>query len=289
MPIVDVVLGPAADPRQHLLLPRAVPHLDRVGIHPHLHPFADQPGRHRIGVPLHGDRAARLHPHRHPPARLQTPRRQRLQASTFFDETLRPRCVPSHAHLVQERGVRVLAGEVVAAAQQQGLRHRPLEPVVALLGIAVLVTLPGIDRLRLHPVVGHQGRIPAGKLRGAGRLHRQAHTIGAVHGRHPAQGPDRVLETSAKALETLREAERDVLPVRVGQHEVVDQVRERLPLDGHAQVSHVREVGRPEPARRMVLGKEHLLVRPLGRPPVLDPPLQGPQLPVGEAARVPAL
>jgi hypothetical protein len=190
---------------------------------------------------------------------------------------------------MQEGGVRFLAGEIVAAAQQQGLLHRPLEPVVALLGVPILVTPAGVDRLRLHLVVGHQGAIARRELLGAGGLHGQAHAVAPVHGRHAAQGPDRVLEAGAEAFEALGEADRDVLPVRVCQHEVVDQVRERLPLDGHAQLGHVREVGRPEPARRVVLGEEHLLGRTMRRPPLLDATLQGAQLPVGEPARVPAL
>jgi hypothetical protein len=161
--------------------------------------------------------------------------------------------------------------------------------VVALLDVAVLVTLAGVDGLRLHFVVGHQSAVTRRELLGAGGLHRQAHAVGAMHRRHAAQGPDRVLETGAEALEALREAERDVLPVRVCQHEVVDQVRQRLALDRHAQLGHVREVGSAEPARRMVLGEEHLLVRPVRRPPVLDVTLQGAQLSVPEAARMPAL
>jgi hypothetical protein len=191
--------------------------------------------------------------------------------------------------LLQKCRVRFLAGEIVAAAQQQGLLHRPLEAMVALLGVAVLVPLAGIDRLRLHLVMSHQGGVAAGELLGAGGLHGQAHAVAAMHFRHTAQGPDRVLEAGAEALEALRETERDVLPVRVRQHKVVDQVRERLPLDRHAQLGHVREVGRAEPARRMVLGEEHLLVRSMSRPPLLDPALQGAELSVREAARVSAL
>lgn len=287
MPIVDVVPGPAAQARQHVLLPLAVPHLDRVGIHPYLHPLADQPGRHRVGVPVHADDAARLHPDRQAAERFLPSRRQRLQGSTVVDEPLRPRLVPSLAHLMQECRVRFRAGKIVAAAQQQGLLHRPLEPVVALLGVAVLVTLAGVDRLWLHLVVGHQRGIAARELLGAGGLHGQAHAVAPVVGGHAAQGPDRVLEAGAETLEALGETNGDVLPVRVRQHEVVDQVREWLALDGHAQLGHVREVGRPEPARRVVLGEEHLLVGTMRRPPLLDPALQGAELAVREPARVP--
>jgi hypothetical protein len=65
---------------------------------------------------------------------------------------------------------------------------------------------------------------------------------------------------------------------------VVDQVVERHALDRHVQVGAVGEVAGRQPAGVMHLGEEHLLGRPLHGPPLLDVPLQGAQLPVGEAA-----
>jgi hypothetical protein len=177
----------------------------------------------------------------------------------------------------------------VAAAQEQGLLHRLLETVMALLGVAVLVTLAGVDRLRLHAVVRHQGLVTTRELLAAGILHRQAHAVGAMLNRHAAQRPHRVLETRAEALEALGEAKRDVLPVRVRQDEVVDQVRERLALDGHAQLRHVREVRGAKLTGQMLLGKEHLLVWPVRRPPLLDVPLQGAELSIREATGMTAL
>ena len=161
--------------------------------------------------------------------------------------------------------------------------------MVTLLGVAVLVTLAGVDRLRLHAVVRHQCLVSACELLAAGVLHRQTHAVRAMLHRHAAQRPHRVLESRAETLEALGEAERDVLPVRVRQDEVVDQVRERLALDGHAQLRHVREVRGAELTGQMLLGEEHLLVRTVRRQPVLDAPLQGAELPVGEAARMPTL
>lgn len=207
----------------------------------------------------------------------------------FVDEPLCSRLVPAFADLLEERGVRFLAGKIMATAQEQGLLDRLLEAMVALLGVAVLVTLASVDRLRLHAVVRHQCLVTACELLGAGILHRQAHAVGAMLHRYTAQGPHRVLEAGAETLEALGEAERDVLPVRVRQDEVVDQVGERLALDGHAQLRHVREVRGAEPARRMLLGEEHLLGRPVCCPPLLNAALQGPELSVGEAAGMPTL
>jgi len=110
-----------------------------------------------------------------------------------------------------------------------------------------------------------------------------------MHLRHTTQGGQSVLQAFAEALETLGEAERARLPVRVGQHEVVDQVHQRLALDGDAQVGRVREVAGAQPARMMDLTEEHLPGTAVQGPPALDVPLQGAQLAIGEASREAAL
>jgi hypothetical protein len=110
-----------------------------------------------------------------------------------------------------------------------------------------------------------------------------------MHPGDTAQLGQGILQAVAEALEALGEADRARLPVRVGQHEVVDQVRERLAVDGHLQAAGVREVGGAQPAGFVDLAEEHLLGRPVQGTPLLDVPLQGAQLPVGKAARVLAL
>ena len=70
---------------------------------------------------------------------------------------------------------------------------------------------------------------------------------------------------------------------------MIDHVLERLPLNRHAQVVHVREVRRRQPARLMHLGEEHLLGWPRRGPPTPHLPLQRSQLPVAKLARVAAL
>jgi hypothetical protein len=161
--------------------------------------------------------------------------------------------------------------------------------MMALLDVAVLVALPGIDRLRLHPILLHQSVVTTREELAARRLHRQTHPIGPMLGRHAPQGPHRVLKAVAEALKTLRETQRHVFPVRVRQHKVIDQVRERLAGNRHAQVGQVREVRRAQSAGQMLLREEHLLIRPARGPPMFDPPLQGPQLSFGEPPRIAAL
>jgi hypothetical protein len=104
--------------------------------------------------------------------------------------------------------------------------------------------------------------------------------------RHAAQLGQRVLQPGAETLETLGETDAAGLPVRVGQHEVVDQMRKRLTANGDLQTRRVREVRSPDSSRLVDLPEEDLLGRSVQRPPLLDVPLQGPQLPLGKTPRV---
>jgi hypothetical protein len=101
--------------------------------------------------------------------------------------------------------------------------------------------------------------------------------------RHAAEFPQGVLQPLAEALVALREAHRSCLPVGVGQHEMVDQVGERTPVDRHAQLRAVGEVAGGQAAGMMYLGEEDFPGRATLGPPPLQPPLQGTQLTVGEA------
>ena len=84
-------------------------------------------------------------------------------------------------------------------------------------------------------------------------MHRQRHAVRPVPLRRRAQIPQRILQALTQAREALREAQRYVLPVRVGQHKMVYQVRKRLPLNGDVQAIHVREVRRAQATRLMHL------------------------------------
>jgi len=103
---------------------------------------------------------------------------------------------------------------------------------------------------------------------------------------HAAQLPQGVLHALAQTFKALREADRRRLPVRVRQHEVIDQVIETLALDGDVQAVHRREVGRAQPSRFVDLSEEDFLGRSLAATPALDVPLQRPQLRVGETPRI---
>jgi len=288
--VLDLVLAPAPQPRQLVHPTGPVPDLHSFGPDVDLDPLTDQPARHRVDVPADVDRAPRVDPDRDSPAHLQPPQRQRRQHGLLLGEPLAAVRVPPGYDLAEEGFVLPATGEVAAAPQHQGLVDRLLEPVVTLLHVPVLVRLPRLDRLGLQAVMVQQGVVsPCEHLRIGVGLDRGTEAVGAVLPGNSSQFPKRVLQPLTQALPAFREADRAGLPVRVGEHEVVDQVIERLASDGDTQLGHVREVRGTEPARFVVLCEEHLLGRSLGGPPVFEPPLEGPQLPGGVAAREAAL
>src|ERR1039458_7492314 len=141
--------------------------------------------------------------------------------------------------------------------------------------------------LALQPVEAHQALVTISELcRISHVVDRRREPVSAMPMRHFAQLPQRVLQPFAQALNALRKAHCARLPVRVRQHEVIDQVRKTLSLYGHAQLFHVRKVGSAQPPRRMLLGEEHFPGRTFSRTPVLHATLQCAQLPVLKTAGV---
>ena len=213
--------------------------------------------------------------------------RQRSQQDALLGEAVEATRVALSQQLSQEPLVRRAAGKVAAAPQQQALLQGPLELVVALLAVAVLVGLAGVDRLPGQAVVAQQRLVASLEDLGVGaRLDRRRQPVGAVDHGHTAQLPQGVLQAFAEALETLAKADRDRLPIGIGEHEVVEQVRERMASQGDAQVVAVREVGGSQPPGMMDLGEEDLPGRSLLGSPPLDPSLQRPYLAIGKATGI---
>ena len=65
-----------------------------------------------------------------------------------------------------------------------------------------------------------------------------------------------------------------VFPAREGQPEVIEPVIERHAGDADAVIAHVGKIGQPEPARRMLLPEDDVLLGAVQRPPGADAPLQ---------------
>jgi hypothetical protein len=106
---------------------------------------------------------------------------------------------------------------------------------------------------------------------------------------HTAQLPQCVLKSFTQTLKTLREADRHRFPVRVGQHEVIHQMIERLAADGHAQVIHRGKVRGAQSSGEVLLCEEDLLGRSGRGVPLPHPALQRPHLARLKAARIFAL
>jgi hypothetical protein len=291
-PVDDVPVGHpvsllAPQPLQpfHLLAAIAQHHL----FHTHLRfqPLPNQPRRHRVHVPLHPDRAASAYLHPQPLGHRQAACGQRPQHRLLLGQLPRTLPVPPRHHLGHERCVALSAAKVPAATHQQRLRQGLLETPMSLLAIAVLVPRGRVGRLPLQPVMRQQRPVTLRERLGMAVLvHRQTHPVGAVPPRHAAQSLQRALQPFAQARKALRQAQPHMLPVRVGQYEVIRQMGKRLTLDRHPQAAQMREIRGPQPARLMHLREEHFLGRTRGGTPVLDAPLHRPQQPLGITPRI---
>ena len=138
--------------------------LQRFGAHAHQHGGANQPRRHRIGVPQHGDGTERADPQPQFSAQIEWMQRQRAQAGSLS--------VPRHlaglialAHqFLKETGIAGAVGKVATAAHTQGLVDRLFETVMGLLDIAVLVRHPRIVGRGLHRIMIHERTIARGEV-----------------------------------------------------------------------------------------------------------------------------
>lgn len=269
VPVVHRVSVATHQPRQRVDATVRVPDLDPVGEQPRLDRFADQPAVHRIHVAMNVDQAAGVHLAPHLQARRQPRVGQVLERRDFLGEAVGSPRVPCRHDLLQERDVLFAAGERAAAAEQERLVDRALEVTVRRLRVAVLVRLPRVDPLARHAVVRQQVAIPGLELAGRRQVvHGRGQRITAMPTRHAAQFPQRVLQAVRQRLERLGRAQRHRLPVRVGQHEVVDHVVEPLAGDRDVQRVHVREVGRREIAGVVDLAEHDRLSRAVSRPPL---------------------
>jgi hypothetical protein len=290
VPVVDAVLAPATQPGTALDEALTVPDLDVVGVQARLHPFADQAARHRVGVADDVDGAPRIHSHFDAFAGVNPLGRQRPQHGQLLSEPYLPALIPLGEQLPQERFVGRPAGKVAAATQHQSLVQRPLELPMTLFHVAILVRFRRVDGLALQTVVPQQSLVATLKGRSiTSRRDRSGQGIGAMDPWHAAQFGQGVLQAVTEGLEALGEADGASLPVRVGQHEVVDQVGERHAPDRDLQARDVGEVRGTQPTRFGDLSEEDLLGRPVQSTPLLDVPLQGAELSVGEATGISAL
>jgi hypothetical protein len=215
----------ATQPLHRLHQRPLVPHLDHLGADACFEPLADQSRRHRVDVFLYLDGAPLTHSHPLAFQRVQALLGQDAQLGLLLLKPLGAAPIAPRHQGTQELPVRLTRGEIATATQEQFLLQRLLEAAMALLAIPVLVAAGGVGRLCGDVVVPQQRLIAGGVLLGIAVLvDRQRHAVGAMALGNAAEVPQGVLQPLAQAGETLGEADGHILPVRVGQHEVVQHV-----------------------------------------------------------------
>jgi hypothetical protein len=289
--VIDCVLAVADQAGHPLDFGARIEDLDEVGVDHHVHPVANQPARHRIRVALDLDRAAAAdRDARDALPVIQPAWRQLAKTRLLLGELSPSRRVAFVDQPLKEPFVLLAAGEVAAAAQQQGLVHDRLEMAVRRFDVAVLVRLADVDALRLDVVVIRQVAVTPPELAVLREVvDRRTQAVGAVLARHAAQPPKRFLEPPAQRLERFGEADRDGLPIRIRQREVIHQVVKWLPGDRHPQRVHACEIRRPQAARGMDLREHHLPAAAMPGPPVTNSTLKRPPLRLGKPARITVL
>ena len=301
VPVVDARAAAAHQTLHAQLVPAVKPDLDAVLKHPRLHRLPYQPRRHRVRVLPHPYRAPRRHRHRLGHVLGQPLGGQHLHHRLFLGDPLAAREIGRHTHVLRPPLIVQHRLEIATAPQQQVLFQPPFEHAVGRLHVAVLLRLADANRPRLHAQVAHHSlvfRVEEPAWRRHGIVHRRlVLALGQVVGRrrrvvrlrplrHMAQSKQRRLHPAPQRQQRLRLAHRDPLPVRVRQHEMAQQVRQRLAEDRDAQFVAVREVSLARLARPVVLREKHFHIRTVLRFPDIDPPLQRANLTRLVAARI---
>src|SRR5580693_3222633 len=142
----------------------------------------------------------------------------------------------------------------------------------------VLVRYASIVAGRLHAVMSAQ-RFVATRLILPGVVIEIAEgggqAVASMLQRGAAERPQRILQPLSQCHKALTaEHDMSVLPAREGQAEVIEPMIQRHPGDADAVIAHVGEIGKPQPARGMLLPEDDVLLGPVQRPPGTDAPLQ---------------
>ncbi len=180
--------------------------------------------------------------------------------------------------LVDEAAVGIQIVEVTAATQEQRVLQRLLEMAVRAFDGAILVCDARVVPGRYHAVMAHQPLIALCQILlsvavQVAECRREA--IAAMLARHPAERPQRILQTLGQRDKALA-AKHDVsmLEARERQPEVVEPMPQHDTSDRDAEHARVGEVGQAKPARLVLLAEDHILLGPDQRSPRAHAPLQ---------------
>jgi hypothetical protein len=151
--VLDAMLAPTPEPRQGVQFSGPVPDVEGLGPDVDIDLFADQSAGQRVGVAADVDRAPGIDPGLEPSGHLQPSGRQGGQDGHLLTETLLSVRIASGHEPLEERLIVASIGEIAAASEHQGLVDGLLEAVMTLLDVAILVGLPGLDRLAFELVM----------------------------------------------------------------------------------------------------------------------------------------
>ncbi len=192
--VIDAMLAPASEPRQDVELPGPMPDVEGLGPDVDIHLLADQTAGQRIRVAANVDRAPGIDPGLEPASHLQPTIRQGRQHGHLFTKALLSVGIATGHELLEEELIVAAAGEIAATTEHQGLVDGLLEPVMALFDVAVLVGLPGLDRLAFESVMLEQSLVsPSEHFRLGVVIDRGGQAIGAVSRGDSSQFPQGVL------------------------------------------------------------------------------------------------
>ena len=198
MAVIDVGLPFTAHPLHAFHQVALVVHFQTLGVQAYLHLLPDEPGGDGVGPSGRLDGAPLAHPGLVVDVLRHRSWGQALQKWAFLLQFPLHQAVAPLNHLPDETVVGLGGIEVPAAPQHQSLVQSVLQPVMSLLGHAILVGFPGIDQRGLEPVVLQELGVvvvegPAAAalyLMGEGRA-----VVGAYDLGRAAQFPERVLES----------------------------------------------------------------------------------------------
>src|SRR5215470_14035844 len=142
--------------------------------------------------------------------------------------------------------------------------------MMGLLHISIFMGHSLIIPGRLHCVVLHECLIancPVFFFFFAQLPHCSSQVISAMLFWNATDLPESFLDPLGQGLEGFAEADTSGFHVGIGQHKVVDHVREWFTVNSHTQILHMGEVGLGTFARLMALLEDDLLLRPMHSTP----------------------
>src|SRR5713101_6322005 len=163
--------------------------------------------------------------------------------------------------------------KIPAPSDSQRLVNGLLETMMGLFHIPIFMRHPSIVPGGLHPVVLHEGLVakrPVFSLLLAQVPHGGAEMVSAVLLWNSTKLPERFLDPLSQSLKRFAEAQADRFCVGVGEHKVIDHMREGLPCNGDAQILHMGEIRLRSLAGLVPLLKDHFLLWSMHGPPPSD-------------------